>query len=123
MTKEMITKRIEELYWERAEVREGGEEEMEEQVKDYIGLGFYVVKRTIPVDLRIFLVSIGLGEDLRQEIYLLSLGAERKNLYLKEASNYIQRGLYHFLRAYGFRRARGYSGYINDYFEGGDRND
>jgi len=44
MTKEMITKRIEELYWERAEVREGGRKPIVIYPKRDIWLDNYVIE-------------------------------------------------------------------------------
>ncbi len=79
----------------------------------HIGIGFSQL-RYFPPQLKEALRERGLWEDLQQTIYLSAV--EAKNLdpdtQIKEISRIAQREIYEFLKANGYRRTRGYSGYL-----------
>lgn len=80
-------------------------------VKDYRALARHNARKVINAALFSSLVRDGLREDYEQELSALALEAERMGMGLQDASRFIQRGIYRFLTAYGYRRERGYGGY------------
>ena len=75
-----------------------------DELEQYCRLSLFQIRR-LPVSCRILLQKMGLYQDMVQEAYVLALEASKKGLAVpKEASNYAQRGLYRFLKNYGFVR-------------------
>ena len=70
----------------------------------YCKIVLYQIRR-IPVSCRVLLQRMQLYPDLVQEAYALAVEAHKKNLPIpRETSNFAQRGLYRFLKSYGFVR-------------------
>ena len=80
-------------------------------------LGFLALKKSMPRALQEHIGSRGLWEDLVQEVYVLALEAPDPDDDNREIFRYISRGLYRWLRNYGYRRPKGASSYIQwDYY-------
>jgi len=79
----------------------------------HIGIGFSQL-RYLPPQLKEILQERGLWEDLQQTIYLSAVETSHldPDTQIKEISRIVQREIYEFLKAHGYRRQRGYSGYI-----------
>jgi hypothetical protein len=79
----------------------------------HIGIGFSQL-RYLPPQLKEILQERGLWEDLQQTIYLSAVEAScfDPDTQVKEISRIVQREIYEFLKSHGYRRVRGYSGYV-----------
>ncbi len=79
----------------------------------HIGIGFSQL-RYLPPQLKEILQERGLWEDLQQTIYLSAIETSHldPDTQTKEISHIAQKEIYEFLKAHGYRRQRGYSGYV-----------
>jgi hypothetical protein len=82
-------------------------------INRFIAIGFSQL-RFLPKALKSHLIKRGLWEDLQQTIYLSAVETSHldPDTQIKEISRIVQREIYEFLKAHGYRRARGYSGYL-----------